>query len=152
MNVVLRPATAFDAERVAEIYLASRKQSLPFAPLAHSDEEVKEWIANILIPEAAVTVALLNNEIVGMMALSRAESVGWIDQLYLAPAFVGQGIGSQFVERAKATLGAPIRLYTFQENIPTRRFYERHGFQAIAFSNGQANEEKCPDVLYEWVG
>jgi hypothetical protein len=28
-------------------------------------------------------------------------------------------------------------------------FYERHGFRAIAFSDGSANEERCPDVLYE---
>jgi ribosomal protein S18 acetylase RimI-like enzyme len=56
------------------------------------------------------------------------------------------------VERAKAELGAPIRLYAFQENAPTRQFYERHGFKAIAFGDGSENEENCPDVLYEWAG
>jgi hypothetical protein len=30
-----------------------------------------------------------------------------------------------------------------------RRFYERHVFKAVQFSDGQSNEEKCPDVLYE---
>ncbi|HEY0074631.1 MAG TPA: GNAT family N-acetyltransferase, partial [Abditibacteriaceae bacterium] len=78
--------------------------------------------------------------------------IGWIEQLYLHPNFLRRGIGSQFVERAKAELGPPIRLYTFQENAPARHFYERHGFKAIAFGDGSENEENCPDVLYEWQG
>ena len=43
----------------------------------------------------------------------------------------------------------PIRLYTFQTNAGARRFYERYGFRAIRFTDGRANEEHCPDVLYE---
>jgi len=42
-----------------------------------------------------------------------------------------------------------LELYTFARNEGARRFYERHGFRAIAF--GQENEENEPDVLYEWV-
>ena len=35
---------------------------------------------------------------------------------------------------------------------PTRasKFYERHGFQAVGYSDGARNEEQCPDILYEW--
>jgi ribosomal protein S18 acetylase RimI-like enzyme len=50
---------------------------------------------------------------------------------------------------AVSTSPTPIRLYTFQENVQARRFYERHGFVAIRFSDGSSNEERCPDVLYE---
>jgi ribosomal protein S18 acetylase RimI-like enzyme len=63
---------------------------------------------------------------------------------------VGQGIGKLLLEGALAHLQLPVRLYTFQANTGARRFYERHGFVAIEFSDGQGNEEKCPDVLYEW--
>lgn len=151
MEISFRSANACDAPRIVEIYLVSRKTCVPFAPLAHSDEEVREWIRQHLIPQG-VTVAVLDGEIVGFMALSRDEKIGWIEQLYLHPAFLRRGIGSQFVERAKAELRAPIRLYTFQENNLARHFYERHGFKAIAFGDGSGNEEKCPDVLYEWAG
>ena len=41
-----------------------------------------------------------------------------------------------------------MRLYAFQQNEAARRFYERHGFVAIAFGDGSTNEERCPDVLY----
>ena len=86
-----------------------------------------------------------------MMAVSQQDGVGWIDQLYLHPSVVGRGIGSRFIELGRESLGSPIRLYTFQENAGARRFYERHGFHAIAFSDGANNEERCPDVLYEWA-
>ena len=48
-------------------------------------------------------------------------------------------------------LPRPILLYTFQANAGARRFYERHGFRAIQFTDGRANEEHCPDVLYEFA-
>ena len=85
-----------------------------------------------------------------MMALSKKESIGWIDQLYLDPAVVGRGIGALLVKAAKSALGSPIRLHTFQKNVKARRFYERHGFQILALSDGSTNEENCPDMLYEW--
>lgn len=62
---------------------------------------------------------------------------------------VGQKIGSALLAHAIQTLAKPIRLYTFQQNTGARRFYERHGFHAIQFTEGEGNEEKCPDVLYE---
>jgi ribosomal protein S18 acetylase RimI-like enzyme len=153
-DVELRPATQADSEKVADVYLASRNTFLDFAPMAHSEAEVREWIANHLLPSGGVMVAVAGRDmdaVVGMMALSREDGVGWIDQLYLLPSAVGLGIGSRLVEQAKSELGPPIRLYTFQENAGARRFYERHGFRAIAFGNGSKNEEGCPDVLYEWA-
>jgi GNAT superfamily N-acetyltransferase len=150
MNVVFRAATAADAGHVADVYLASRKRFLPFAPLVHSDAEVRRWVAEHLVPSGGVTVACRDGRVVGMMAVSRDAESGWIDQLYLDPSSVALGIGSRFVERAKRELGAPIRLNTFQANEGARRFYERHGFRPLAFGDGSGNEEGCPDVLLEW--
>jgi ribosomal protein S18 acetylase RimI-like enzyme len=154
MDVTFRPATDPDAEQVASVLLASRKVFVAFAPMAHTDNEVRDWVATLLIPGGGVSVAAdrgPNDVIVGMMAISQQGGVGWIDQLYLHPSVVGRGIGTRFVELAKASLGSPIRLYTFQENAGARRFYERHGFRVIAFGDGADNEEHCPDVLCEWA-
>lgn len=148
MNVILRHALPTDAADLTEVYLTSRKTFLPFAPLVHSDEEVHQWISGVLIPTGNVTVAISSNELIGMMAVSGDGEFDWIDQLYLRPSAVGQGIGSRFIDFAKRELGSSIRLYTFQANTGSRRFYERHGFRAIAFSDGNANEEHCADVLY----
>jgi ribosomal protein S18 acetylase RimI-like enzyme len=71
-------------------------------------------------------------------------------RIYLDPSTVGTGLVSILVDETKRILGAPIRLYTFQQNKDARRFYRRHGFREIEFSDGASNEEKVPDVLLEW--
>ena len=65
------------------------------------------------------------------------------------PALVNQGIGTLLLTHAMRTLALPICLYTFQANTGARRFYERYGFVPMEFTDGQANEERCPDVLYK---
>ena len=146
-----RPAEISDAQEIADVYLTSRKKLVAFAPLAHSDDEVKHWIKEILIPKADVTVALVNDQIVGMMGLIKRGETNWIDHLYLHPDFVGHGIGSHMIKLAKSALGSPIQLFTFQENRGAIRFYERHGFVPIKYGDGSENEEKCPDVLMQWI-
>lgn len=86
-----------------------------------------------------------------MMAVSRDGRIGWVDHLYLIPAVVGRGVGTLFIERAKETLGSPIRLHTFQANAGARRFYERHGFRLVELTDGAGNMEREPDARYEWT-
>ena len=76
---------------------------MPYAPSAHPEAELREWVASVLVPSGGVIVAGVHGRVV----------------------------------------------YTFQANAGARRFYERHGFVPVEFTDGQANEERCPDVLYE---
>jgi GNAT superfamily N-acetyltransferase len=146
----LRKARLDDAEAVADVYLRSRKELVACAPLAHSDADVRDWIRQRLIPSGRVTVAVIGDDIVGLLAVSKGTDCSWIDQLYLLPAWVGRGIGTNLLEFARRELSPPIRVYTFQGNHRARDFYERRGFQPVAFGDGSDNEENCPDILYEW--
>jgi GNAT superfamily N-acetyltransferase len=145
-----RAATVGDADSVADVYLRSRKELVACAPLVHSDDAVREWIRRHLIPAGHTTVAVVDDLVVGLLAVSKGTGCTRIDQLYLLPAWVGRGIGTRLFELARSKLLLPIRLYTFQCNQSARNFYERRGFEAIAFGDGSGNEEKCPDILYEW--
>jgi GNAT superfamily N-acetyltransferase len=149
MDVVVRPAVAADAGRVADVYLASRRTHLPFAPLAHTESEVRAWIAGPLLASGGLFAVLVDGGVVGMLALSRADGAGWIDHLYLAPGWTGHGVGRAVLGFALGSLPRPVRLYAFEANRPARRFYERHGFRAVAHGDGSDNEEHLPDVLYE---
>jgi GNAT superfamily N-acetyltransferase len=75
---------------------------------------------------------------------------GWIEQLYVDPGWLGRGIGSRLMALAKELQPGGLQLYTFQVNDRARRFYEHHGFVATWFGDGSANEERQPDVRYEW--
>ena len=149
MNPTLRAAVVADAVDVANVLQASRRGFLPYAPSAHSEPEVRRWVRDTLIPSGAVTVACAGSRVVGVLASSSTPGCGWIDQLYLMPDVVRQGIGSQLLKHALLALPRPVRLYTFQANTGARAFYERNGFVAVRFSDGRSNEEHCPDVLYE---
>jgi len=146
---LLRSATDADAEAIADTYLASRRAFLEYAPLAHTDAEVRRWIAEVVMRRADVTVATRGGEVVGFIATRDDGGVRWIDHLYLGPGAVGQGIGAALLAGALAALERPVMLYTFLHNRGARRFYERHGFRAIDFGDGSGNEERCPDALYE---
>lgn len=146
----LRTATLEDANAIANVYLASRKELVSFAPLIHTDDSIKQWVREVLLVNEQVIVAEKCGAIIGMMSLTSDKGIGRIKQLYVLPSAVGHGIGTSMISMAKSILGSPIQLYTFQENIGTRRFYERHGFRAIEFDDGSGNEENCPAVLYEW--
>ncbi len=147
----VRAATVGDADSVADVYLRSRKELVACAPLVHSDEDVRDWVRGRLIPAGRTTVAVADGRVIGLLAVSRGTDCSWIDQLYLLPEWVERGIGTRLLELAQSALPSPIRLYTFQCNERARCFYERRGFQAIAFGDGSGNEEKCPDILYEWT-
>lgn len=147
--VALRPARAADATAVAEVLILSRRALMPFAPAVHGDGETLAWVSSTLVPAGGVTVAEFEGRVVGVLAVSLRPPASWIDQLYVHPAHVGAGVGSALLAQALAVLPRPVRLHTFQANLAARAFYERHGFAAVGFSDGEANEERCPDVLYE---
>ena len=149
MDCVLRAASGNDAPCVAQLLIDTRSRFMPYAPSAHSEDEVREWVAATLVPGGGVIVAEVRGRVLGAMAIARDSGGAWITQMAVDPAVVRQGLGSMLLAHALGTLPRPVRLYTFQANNGARRFYERHGFAAIQFTDGHGNEEHCPDVLYE---
>ena len=146
---MIRPAhTVEDAEAVATVLIESRRAFLPFAPSAHSEADVRSWVRNRLLPSGSVAVWEEGGNVVGVLATSVEAMCSWIDQLYVLPGWNGKGIGTTLLQHAHKALPRPIHLYTFQENAGARRFYERNGYKAVEFTDGQGKEERCPDVLY----
>jgi len=146
---VIRRARATDAAAIAEVYIASRRGAARFYPTVHSDDEIRGWIASYLVPNAEVWVAEATEpagSVIGMMALEG----GMLEQLYIAPASQRRGIADGMLALAMREWPAGLRLWTFQANAPARRFYEARGFRAIELTDGARNQERAPDVLYEW--
>ena len=147
---LIREATDPDASAIASLYLASRKIHLPYAKVKGDDADVETWIRERLIPKGEVYVLEIESDILAFAALSRSAKESWIDQLYVAPDQVGLGHGAYLLRFALKRLPPPVFAYAFQRNRGARLFYERHGFRAVSFTDGQQNEESCPDVLYRY--
>ena len=134
-----------DAVPIARLFLASRA-TLTFLPNIHTDEETFSFIANIVLRDQDVHVAETNGEISGFLAVHG----DMVEHLYVRPDLLRRGIGSALLQRAKEQLPSGFRLWVFQENVPARRFYERHGLLLVEETDGSRNEERTPDALYEW--
>ena len=152
-GLVVRKARIDDAPHVADVLLASRRAFLPFAVSPHTDTETRAWVRDVLFDSEEVFVVAADGVVIAMMSIQRAATdepaVDWLSQMYVLPEHVGQGTGSALIAVALESMRHSLRLFTFQQNGGARRFYERHGFKAIAYSDGRDNEERCPDVIYE---
>jgi len=145
IGVTIRRAGAADAAAIADVFLASFNATYAL-PLAHTDEDVRGWTRDVMVPTHESWVALDQDRVVGWMALGPGE----LDQLYVAPDRLGEGIGRRLLDVARERSPDGLRLYTFQVNARARRFYERNGFVAEWFGDGAANEEGQPDMRYVW--
>ncbi|MFE0648008.1 GNAT family N-acetyltransferase [Streptomyces sp. NPDC059534] len=145
-NCVIRRAVDSDAAAVADVWLRSYTAALPDVRRAHTDDEVRYWLREIVVPGLETWVATVDDSVVAMMVLDGED----LDQLYIDPPWRGRGIGDRLVELAKERRTDGLALWTFQVNAPARRFYERHGFVAAEHTDGRRNEEREPDVRYVW--
>ncbi|MDA4887840.1 GNAT family N-acetyltransferase [Streptomyces sp. MPA0124] len=145
--VVLRRAAAADARAAADVWLRSFSAALPTVVRPHSDAEVRAWFRDVVVERYETWVAEgADGAVAGVMALEGEE----LSQLYLAPERRGRGIGDRFVALAKERRAAGLSLWTFRINTPARRFYARHGFTPVEWTDGDRNEEREPDVRYVW--
>ena len=151
MRIAIRRATIDDADEIGEIWLASFRATYPFPP-AHPDDDVRAWLRDEHVATGSAWVAVDDDRPVALMVLrpGRGGAVGELDQLYVHPGRLGEGIGRELLELAKRESPGGLELYTFQVNARARRFYERNGFVAEAFGDGSHNEEHQPDVRYAW--
>ena len=147
----IRVARHTDASDCATVFLRSRAFALPTVPLVHPEREVRRWMADEVVGRSDMWVAEVDGTIVSLMVLDTSgRGSGWIEHLYLDPAWMGRGLGDKLVQLAKERSSEGLELWTFQVNEPARRFYERHGFVAEELTDGAGNEERAPDARYIW--
>jgi GNAT superfamily N-acetyltransferase len=146
LDLVFRRADSTDAAGVADLWLRSFTAALPTVRRAHSDDEVRAWFRDVVVPNHETWLAVADGAPVGLLVLDGGE----LEQLYLDPSWRGRGVGNRLVELAKRRRPDGLGLWTFQVNGPARRFYERHGFVAVDRTDGLHNEEHEPDIRYVW--
>jgi GNAT superfamily N-acetyltransferase len=147
--VTLRRAATVDARAAADVWLRSRRAAVPAVPApVHPDDEVRHHFETVLVPARETWLAEADGAIVAVLVLDGAE----VDQLYVDPDWQRGGIGSGLLRLAQDRRPGGLALWTFQSNLEARRFYERHGFVAVGWTDGSTNEERAPDVRYRWAG
>jgi ribosomal protein S18 acetylase RimI-like enzyme len=144
--VIVRAATQEDYPALADLWFDSwmsigiaNDTDLPREGVrARFYEEVKSrW--RLLVAEE-------NGILSGLLALVQSESR--IDQIFVAPAAKGTGVGRLLLDFAKSEFPEGIVLVTHSANSRARAFYERHGFVLERTEDDPAHRrEKCH---YSW--
>jgi len=143
-KISIRRAVATDADETAALFTAALK-SMPFFPKLHDDEEDREFV-RAFIWESETWIVLIDGRIAGFASIERDR----LDHLYVHPDRRDDGIGSMLLDYVKQQRPNGFDLWTFQANKGARRFYERHGLEAVERTDGHRNEEQLPDVRYAW--
>lgn len=152
-QVLLRPATAADLPAIADLHARVREASYPHLPRSvHALPEVRSWVASWDLAEQEVWVAE-SGPGTGGAPLGYARVHGdWLDDLYVAQEAAGQGIGGALLDLVKTLRPGGFCLWVFESNTPARRFYEHRGLVELERTDGEANEEREPDIRMAWPG
>jgi GNAT superfamily N-acetyltransferase len=136
---VIRRATEQDVDAIVAIFEPSFA-TLDFLPQLHTHEENIAFFRRCVSDGEAY---LLGD---GFAILSGDT----LSHLYIHPRSIGTGTGHALFEHVTSLRPDGFDFWVFQQNERARRFYEAHGATAVAFTDGSGNEERTPDVRYEW--
>ena len=136
---MLRRATAADVEEIVAIFEPSFGL-IDFLPKLHTHEEGLAFFGSCVW---GGEVYILGR---GFAALDG----DWLTHLYVHPDEIGTGVGHALFEHVTTLRPDGFQFWVFQQNERARRFYEAHGAVPVEFTDGSGNEEKTPDVRYEW--
>jgi GNAT superfamily N-acetyltransferase len=143
----IRRALPDDAVELADLFWRVRSESVPEIPMiVHPLDTVLPFVRDVLLRDFEVWLAELDGCAVGFLALMRPDVLG---HLYIAAPHTNRGLGERFLALAKAQFPDGLHLWAFQSNSRALRFYERHGFVPVEWTDGD-NEEGEPDVRMVW--
>lgn len=144
-TIKIRDYQPEDLENIVQIWYETWHQTFPHLqhPQPYAGWKQKfyelEQIGDIFIAE-------VENKITGFAVILTTEQC--LSQLFVDGNYQKLGIGSVLLNLAKRLCPQGLNLYTLQENLKARAFYEKHGFKARTFSINEFNGQ--PNVEYYW--
>ena len=141
----IRPAVLSDAPACAEIHC--RGWEAAYADLipaqAMAERRVRrpaQWQANLSRDGHEVYVSVLDGKVVGFLSTRQPDAHENLPEyyyevggIYLDPSVYRQGIGRKLMafaeEQARAKGKTAVMLWVFEDNAPSRRFYEACGYR-----------------------
>ena len=149
--MTFRRAEVGDGAAVAAVFGAARSE-MAYLPALHTPDEDRAFFTDRVVGSGShdVKVAEVSGgaEMVGFCAAH----AGWIEHLYVTPAWQGGGIGSALLARAMSENPGGLSLWVFEQNERAAALYARAGFEVVERTDGLGNEEQVPDLRMQWNG
>jgi len=144
-NITIRPATTDDAPACAEIHCrgweAAYSDFIPAEAIAQKNAaRPAAWPGYLASGKYDYYVPVLEGKVVGFLSLgqpsgheSLPDCYCELGGIYLHPSVYRQGIGRKLMafaeDRARETGKTAMMLWVFEDNAPSRRFYEACGYR-----------------------
>ncbi len=143
----IHPMQEADLLPIVELWCATKQVAYPYLPLeqSYSFEDNFNFFRDHIFAECQIWLVEEAGSPLGFLAMNGS----FIDRLYILPEAQRRGIGTVLIQHAKALSPQGLELFTHQENVSARAFYEKHGFQAVRFGISPP-PESAPDVEYHW--
>jgi putative acetyltransferase len=125
-HIALRPYLPADEAAAIELWRRTWQQHYPQLDFAARVDWWRERWRTELVPAAAITVAVVGDEIVGFVTVD--PRTGYLDQIVVAPETWGSDVAPALVAEAKRLSPARLDLHVNADNARAIRFYEKHGF------------------------
>jgi ribosomal protein S18 acetylase RimI-like enzyme len=141
----IRPVQPGDTNEVADVYL-SAISGMTYLPQLYTDDETREFIRDVLLPNNEVWVAEGAEKLVGFAGFGD----GSLRHMWVRTESQNEGVGTALLNVAKERCPDGLQLKVFQKNLGARRLYERNGFSLVELDDGDHNEEHEPEARYVW--
>lgn len=150
MKIIPRLYKADDFDALVILWRIAREKSMPDFQRnkGHFFYEDLWYFREHILAEDTVWVVEDEN---GRPAAFMAMKDDFIDHLYVHPDHWRQGFGEALIRFARTLSPQHLWLYTLQDNVNARAFYEKNGFVVTKLGISPPPENE-PDVKYEWFG
>ncbi len=125
MTYTIRQYKETDLDAVLSSWENANKIAHPFLSEDFVNQ-VRHDIPNLYLPNADTWVVVIDDKVVGFIALIGHE----VGAIFVDPTYHGKGAGKALMDKARS-LHATLELDVFKENAIGRKFYARYGFEEI---------------------
>ena len=129
----LVPANNFSVQQLTDIYNQTRIDYV--VPMPMNAAKMQEYITNYDIDLPRSTVAMANDEPLGLGLLGRRENKTWITRLGIIPngrqGGVGRSVMSKLLDNSRAIGAEMVILEVIKNNKPAQRLFTSLGFETI---------------------
>ena len=144
--VKIRSYQPDDLENIVQLWYGTWHKTFPHLQHPQTYAGWKQKFYE-LVENGEIFVAEVGNQIASFAVILTKKQC--LSQLFVDENYQNIGIGSRLLNRAKILCSQGLKLYTLQENIKAREFYEKHGFKIRTFSINEFNDQ--PNVEYYWI-
>jgi len=143
--VHIRLVEPIDTDAIAGVFL-SGLSGMTYLPRLYTEEETKDFIKDVLLPNNEVWVAEEAGRVVGFAGFGD----GSLRHLWVHRTNQNRGVGTALLKVAMDRCPDGLQLWVYQKNLGARRLYERNGFELAELTSGERNEVKEPEARYVW--